>query len=1418
VSSSTAPVSYLPVFRPSLLLLVRGHLYNTLVDSGSDISLIDRSVVQSLDIHITPSLCIVTMASISHQQASLGTTVPIIVTPVIVNGTLSHKQPLQPHAFEMMDLDENEYQFIIGQDLMPLIFGSHIPTRIACRHSVPPHGITASAQITTVPPVSSLLHTPSPRSSTIPITAYERRSHFGSLEGEGRIPFEEQPERVTTSTPANLEQEYQQKRDEILRLAHIQEAIQRNSTITGFCNIPESVLRLKIDPHKGTPALLYARQYPLSQKAIEAADPVIKRWLETGKITRAPAGCQHNNPLTVAPKKDENGQLTGFRVCLDVRKLNTAIIDTDHFQIPLIREVLNNLQGCSIFGEFDLAEAYLQFRLHPDSQQYTAFTWGTEQYMFVGCPFGLYNMPSHFQRIIQFVFSGIPATFPYFDNIPFGSRTWDEHETHTYAILDLCNRYNLRIKPSSIKIGQAELNCLGHRLTATGIAISPDKLVKIKDWPRPRTGKQMASFLGLITFIRQHVRHFADLTAEFDTLKRSTTDIEWTDARIHQFEMIKHAVTHAPQLLFPDFNRPFYLATDASCVGIGGVLYQPADGDQEDITPYNIVAICSKKLNPCQRRYSTYKKELYGVVYCMRQFHQYIWGHQLVIITDHKPLVYIQTSVQLAHALQQWLDVILDYHFTIKHRPGVLHVLPDALSRMYEACYTSAWGVPVMDPHHAIQQHQLGVDESILQDMSQPPPLLDTRAPPARSRTCTPKRTITSASASRGGDMNLDIAICVNSDSDAKAENEDKDGKFPLLDNQTVRSNGLPFNEHVEVRRVVGAGYGLFTRPGVTIEQGQHIARLGGELIDIDEFWERYPNQRDARYVVHVGGRYYRDTANDLASLGRYINIKVNGNTSLVCYPPHQCRFKAIRRIPPQTQIFGTYGTNSYHARGYAISVSELPAAADASHPAPEQEEDELEHKHDDPQAQLQDSDVAMLEVEPGIPTRSVDEEKRILLAMEDRGKISPASEEERTRLIDEEHARGHFGREAVYHALRRRKYWWIGIRRDIQRRVRNCIPCLRTVIAKTGFDPATPISAALPWDHIQMDSIIGLPISVPGGYTAILVIVDVCTGFIILRPVTDIRAETIAPILWQLFNDFGFPRVIQSDNGSEYTSRVVQEMVRLSGVEHRHITPYQPRTDGKVERNIGTVKQIIKKHLHGVFTSWPAFVPWAQSCVNNKITQLTGSTPFALMFGRRFNPYKDYSSTDPLDTMHETEWARIQDQMMNVVYPSIAERVALQKTIMATRMNRRTRAINYRKGDIVMLKRHERVMGQPIGTLENEYIGPYMIESKNRTGAITLIASNGTPLPRLVRPNQLKFVSHFSPDFKQDVYEVEAILDHRGEGDNREYKVRWKGYSPDEDTWEPVSNLFDAEWSINKYLQSLTPTQVAHRSRVETQ
>ena len=698
-----------------------------------------------------------------------------------------------------------------------------------------------------------------------------------------------------------------------------------------------------------------------------------------------------------------------------------------------------------------------QFPLHPESQPYTAFTWGSrEQYMFTACPFGLLNMPSHFQRVMQFVFRDLSFTFPYFDNIPFGSHSWEEHQTHTLAIIERLNHYNLKLKPSAIKIGQAQLNCLGHMVTPTGIGVAPDILAKILDWPRPITGKQLASFLGLITFVRQHVRHFADLTAELEALKRTKGNIIWTPVLEHCFTTVRHAIAHAPLLCFPDFNKPFYIATDTSSLGIGRVLYQPLLPD-ENIDGNNIVAICSKKLNETQQRYSTYKKELYAIVYCLRQFHAYVWGHQpLVIVTDHMPLTYILTSAILAHALQGWLDVILDYHFTIKHRPGILHVLPDALSRMYEACYSNVWGAPTHNPQDIIQQRNLAIDKDVLVAMSQPPLLADTK----RNR----HRTIISASASRGGEMKIQFS---NSDADSEEE------------------------------------------------------------LDMESKYD-----------------------------------------------------------------------------------SEEMTSSD------EKTQDEKEVK--------------------------------LLVELERRGKTNPSSDRERLELIDATHIRGHFGRDMVYRSLYWEGYWWPGMRNTIQERIRECLPCLRYNISKQGFDPAIPITAALPFDHVQIDHSTRLPTSTDG-MTALMVIVDVCVGFVILRALPNTQETSVAPVLWQVFNDFGFPKVLQSDGGPEFVNRVIKEMIRISGVPHRVITPYNPRADGKVERNIGIAMSIIKKHLHGVGKSWTAFVPWTQSCINNRISELTGSTPFSLMFGRKFNPFKDYTSSQPLEAISESEWSKLQDRMMDV-------------------------------------------------------------------------------------------------------------------------------------------------------------------------
>ena len=257
------------------------------------------------------------------------------------------------------------------------------------------------------------------------------------------------------------------------------------------------------------------------------------------------------------------------------------------------------------------------------------------------------------------------------------------------------NEHNLRVKPSSVNLGNTSIKLLGHVINIHGIAMDPEKQTMMLNWPRPVLGSDLASCLGLGAFLRDHIRHYAEITAPLEAVKRSSTPIEWTPVLINHWNLLKRAFATAPILTYPDLNKRFVLATDASQTGIGGILYQPTD-DENTITPTNIVAIVSKQLNSTQLNYPVYKKELWAVIYCLRKFHTFLWGRRnVLVITDHKPLIHILAQKLLTVALQQWLDVILDYDLTIIYRPGILHIVPDALSRMFMSSYNdphTTWG------------------------------------------------------------------------------------------------------------------------------------------------------------------------------------------------------------------------------------------------------------------------------------------------------------------------------------------------------------------------------------------------------------------------------------------------------------------------------------------------------------------------------------------------------------------------------------------------------------------------------------------------------------------------------------------------------------------------------------------------------
>ena len=133
----------------------------------------------------------------------------------------------------------------------------------------------------------------------------------------------------------------------------------------------------------------------------------------------------------------------------------------------------------------------------------------------------------YFNDIWQIYFHDMPFVYPYIDNLPIGSKSWEEHEQHCNMIIERLNSVGLRIKPSSINIGNYEIRILGHLINEHGINIDSDTKKVITQWPLPKCGPELAAFLGLATFLRDHIRHYSDIAGPLEPLKKQKI-IEWT--------------------------------------------------------------------------------------------------------------------------------------------------------------------------------------------------------------------------------------------------------------------------------------------------------------------------------------------------------------------------------------------------------------------------------------------------------------------------------------------------------------------------------------------------------------------------------------------------------------------------------------------------------------------------------------------------------------------------------------------------------------------------------------------------------------------------------------------------------------------------------------------------------------------------
>ncbi|MCH98750.1 RNA-directed DNA polymerase (Reverse transcriptase), partial [Trifolium medium] len=248
-----------------------------------------------------------------------------------------------------------------------------------------------------------------------------------------------------------------------------------------------------------------------------------------------------------------------------------------------------------------------------------------------------------------------------------------EHHAHLEQVLAVLLENSFVANQKKCKFGCEHVDYLGHIISGKGVAVDPDKVKCIIEWPIPKNVKGVRGFLGLTGYYRKFIKDYGKIAKPLTELTKKDNFI-WGQEAIDAFIKLKHIMTTSPVLALPNFELPFEVECDAAGRGIGAVLMQQRQP----------IAFFSKALSDGNLTKSVYEKELMALVLSIQHWRHYLLGKEFVVYTDHKSLKHFLQQKISSPDQQCWLAKLLGYQFEVKYKPGADNKAADALSRCHE--------------------------------------------------------------------------------------------------------------------------------------------------------------------------------------------------------------------------------------------------------------------------------------------------------------------------------------------------------------------------------------------------------------------------------------------------------------------------------------------------------------------------------------------------------------------------------------------------------------------------------------------------------------------------------------------------------------------------------------------------------------
>ena len=402
------------------------------------------------------------------------------------------------------------------------------------------------------------------------------------------------------------------------------------------------------------------------------------------------------SPIVITVKKDQS-----IKLALDSKVLNKAIHKIK-YQMPNIEKIIDTISQHltktqnsqqAYFTTLDLKYAYSQLKLHHDTAKHCNFNIicgeSTGTFRFKTGFYGLTDMPTEFQKALDYTLIGLQNTYCFLDDIIIVSTgTEADHIAYVYKCLKKLDDDNLRINLQKCHFAKSEIEWLGYKFTQTGIWTLESKTAAILTIPPPTiqhynfnntTLKRLRSFLGSLHYIVKFIPHLAQLCHPLRLRLKKSVKFLWTDEHTKHFNLIKEKIANSTENSHYNPKLDVRVKCDASRSGLRAALEQNTpDG-------WKPIAFASRFLNSTEERYSVNELELLWIVWSIYYFKYYLYGKNFTVVTDHRALLSIlkehRSNKSYNNRLSRWIGRLLPYNFTIEQMPGAKMGLVDYISR-----------------------------------------------------------------------------------------------------------------------------------------------------------------------------------------------------------------------------------------------------------------------------------------------------------------------------------------------------------------------------------------------------------------------------------------------------------------------------------------------------------------------------------------------------------------------------------------------------------------------------------------------------------------------------------------------------------------------------------------------------------------